>query len=196
MSKDSLGKYCETGKKESIGGKEVVIMPLPISRLKKIAGYLQDHVDAHLTEMLASQKENPNIMQMVVDVLTAMDVCEIVFHALTTVKNPETGQPFNGDVTKEWLEDYLDIPTIQRLVPVFIEVNELESLIKNYQRLPLLGQIVESLKATFGIALLTSLPANMVSQLERPESSPSLSSMDSSEASTGETPLQTNESVH
>ena len=157
----SLKVWLESCGKVEIGGKEVHIAPLPISRLRKVAEYLGEKTEAKFVDLIRSQQLNPNAMRFVSELLSSLDVSEIVYNLLTTSKDPDTGETINGWLTKDWLEEYLDAPAVKRIYIEFVKINELEEILKNLQSLPVARRLLENLTSTFGIALLSSLQPNM-----------------------------------
>ena len=170
------------------------MMPLPLSRLYSIGTWLETNATDVIKETIAATRsgEVPNPMTLVARVLLRVDVSELVLNILTLPKNPETGKQINEGLTREFFDDYLDVPTAQDLFKQFIELNDLENLIKNLQSLPVVKKLMEASSLTFGIPFLSSLQQSTDSTQNKSEGSHSPKSTDSSTPTTVESLEKTN----
>lgn len=183
----SLEVWLQLGKPVTIGGKEMLVMPLPLPRLREAIVEFDKRIWEMFKEMREDKVETPNLMQFIVDIINSFDTTELAYKLLTIPKNPETNRPVN-DVTKEFLDEYLDIPSMRKLMVTFVEVNEIEGLIKNLQSLPMLKKLMEAATTTYGVKFLNFLQQNTASNLGRSQNSLSPRSTDTSVPDTTGTP--------
>jgi len=182
-----LDLWLELGRKVSIGGREFHLMPLPLSRLRKALAVIDDRIAGFVKDfVIETDKGEMNVLRLISDVMNSFDAGQVVYDVLTFCKDPDTGEPINK-VTKEWLDDVLDIPTLRKVIVEFVEVNEVEDIIKKAQSLPMVSQLLDAMKMTYGLALLKSSRQSTDSAPVRSESSPSPKSTDTSTTVTSET---------
>lgn len=184
----SLDAWLSRGKKVQIGGRELTMMPLPLSRLVGIGHWLEENCNDVVQEILSdmrSGKAAPNPLGMITQVLLRVDLSETALMIFGLPKDND-GNPINKNLTKQFFEDYLDIPTAHDLFNVFIEVNDLPNLVKNLQSLPIVKQVMEAWTLTFGIPFLTSLHQNTDLAQKTSGGSPTLKSTDMSMPNTSE----------
>ena len=156
----SIETWLATGKKAPLGPMDVYVMPLPLDKLREIAVVLQEKVHEELVTILKKQQEAPDAFMFIGEVLGKIDAVDIVYSLLSEPAYPD-GKAVNKDLTRDHVKRYLDAPTIRGLFNVFVEVNELEELIKNLQSLPWASHLWEALTMTFGISLSNFLLPNM-----------------------------------
>jgi hypothetical protein len=181
----SLEKWLARGRKIMIGGKEFILMPLPLKRLYEVGVWLSENCNDVVQEVLASKNiKNINPMDMATKVLLRVDMSVIAYDLLIRAKNPETGKSINDGLTREFLDEYLDTVAAQEFVKTFVEINELPNLIKNLQRLPVVQELMEIASSTFGRPYLNSLLPNTDSTQTLSEGSRSPKSTDTSTAAT------------
>jgi hypothetical protein len=154
----SLDIWLSRGKKVAIGGREFMLVPLPLKRLYEIGTWLEENCNDVVKEVLATAKNSSDVnpFGMVTKVLLRVNANVIVYQLLSRPKNPDTGEPLNT-ITQDFIDEYLDPPTAQEFFKVFIEINQLEDLIKNLQRLPVIRRLMEVALDTFGLRYLNSL---------------------------------------
>jgi len=167
----ALDVWLGLGKKVQVGGKEFVLMPLPLSRLRKIGDWLQNATLDEVKDVVREAKATSDPWKSVAAILKRIDIHDVVFHLFADPKDTE-GTQVNPEITKEFLEEYLDTPTVRRIFKAFIEVNELEETIKNLSDLPGARRLMEALTITFGLPFLNSLQQSMGFDPNRSESSP------------------------
>lgn len=175
-----LQDWLETGKPVKIGGREFILVPVPFSRLKNVAKRVEDRVSTEYREILRKPAEKVDLPGFIQGFVKTIDFVDLIYHLLADPKNPEDGTPVNAEVSKEFIDNYLDTPTLRRFILTFIQVNELEETLKNLCGLPGVKEAVEGLMATFGLALLNSLRTSTVSPLDRSQPSPFPKSTDTS----------------
>jgi hypothetical protein len=176
------------GKKINIGGRELTLMPLPLSRLVQIGHWLQDNCNAVVQEVLYEMKaggDAPNPLALVSRVLLRVDISEVALELFSIPKDAE-GKPLNPNLSKEFFSENLDIPTAHELYNKFVELNQLESLVKNLQSLPVVRKILDAAMTTFGIPYLNSLPLSTNLDQKTSEGSPIPKSTDTLEPTTFE----------
>jgi hypothetical protein len=183
-----LEVWLESGQDVFIGGRKFVLVPVPFSRLRNVAQGIEEHVRKEYQSLLKTPSENVDLPGFIQGVVKTIDFVDVVYHLLADPKNPEDGSPVNVDVKKEFIDDYLDTPTLRRFIQKFIQVNDLEETLKNLCGLPGVKQAVEGLMATFGLALLNSLRTSTGSPLDRSQPSPFRKSTGTSQPTTTETP--------
>lgn len=177
----SLDVWIQKGKKVTIGGRELIMMPLPLTRLFKVVNWLEENSNEVIKEAVkAESKEIPNPMVLIVRVINKIDLSAVALEVFSFPKDPDTGEPLNKGLTREFFETYLDIPTAHTLVKTFGQLNEVEELIKNLRSLPIVKGVLELTSPIFGIPFLNSLHQSISSPQSKPEGSPSLKSTDSS----------------
>jgi hypothetical protein len=192
----SLQKWLGKGKRVSIGGKEFLVMPLPLKTLYDVWDWLEQNCKDTIQEVLEEMKTSttaPNALELIGRVLRRVNLVDVAHHVLTITKNPETGKPLN-EVSKEFLMEYLDLPSSKEFAVVFVEVNQLEDMIKNLQRLPIAQKVMDLVQTTLGLPFLNLLQQNMDSLQQKSGSSPSNKSDSISGAGTTaepESPLTT-----
>lgn len=179
----SLETWINQGRKVSVGGKELVMMPLPVVRLFRVLNWLENNANEVVRDTFrdAEPGKIPSPMSLVTRVFGKVDMTQLVFDILSIPKDPDTGESINKGLTKEFIEDYLDIPTAHKLVQVFVEINDVPGIIKNLQSLPVIKKLTEAASLTFGIPYLNSLHQSTVSTPSASEGSHSHKSMDTSE---------------
>ena len=167
----NLSKWLARGTKVSIGGKDFVLMPLPLKKLYDVWEWLEQSCRETIEDALEEMKTSttpPNPLELIGRVLRKVDMVDVIYMLLTMSKNPETKQPIN-DVTKEFLGEYLDVPAAKDLAVKFVEVNQLEDIVKNLQRLPIAQKVTELLQTTLGLPFLSSLQPSTDSRQEESE---------------------------
>lgn len=186
----SLDLWLKKGSKVMVGGRELILMPLPLAKLVSIGHWLEENCNEVVQEILEEirkGKETPNPLALVTKVLLRVDMAETALLLFEFPKDPLSRKHINTDLTKEFFEEYLDIPTSQELFRKFVEINQLEELLKNLQSLPLAKKLIEVWTLAYGIPYLSSLQPNMGSVQEKSEGSLSHKSTATSEpATTGE----------
>lgn len=175
-----LEVWLKSGKKVTIGGRELWLMPLPLTRLYSIGSWLETNATEVLKEAVAQTKagEVPNTMALVAKILLRVDVAELAFTIFNNPKDPETRERVNKGISKEFFEDYLDLKNAHTLFMEFVQLNDIENLIKNLQSLPMVKKLMEASSLTFGIPFLNSLPQSIASAQIRSEGSRSHRSTD------------------
>lgn len=171
----SLAVWLGHGKKVNIGGRDFLLLPLPLKRLHEIGKWLEENCNEVVQEVLATarnKKEAADPFGMVTKVLLRVNANQIVYELLAAPKNPETGQPIN-DITKEFVDEYLDPISAQEFFKTFVSVNDLDNLIKNLRRLPMVEKLLEVASSTFGLPYLSSLLPSTASAQSKSEGSPS-----------------------
>jgi hypothetical protein len=159
----SLDVWLSRGKKVQIGGRDLIMMPLPLSKLKQIGHWLEDSCDDLVREVRTEIRAGaaaPNPLTMVTRILLKVDVVETVFEIFSLPKDPVTREPINKDLSKEFFEEYLDIPASHSVYNAFVELNQLEKLLKNLQSLPIAKDLMTAGMSTFGIPFLNTLLQN------------------------------------
>lgn len=192
----SLDVWLSTGKTVSIGGKEFVMMPFPLGRLRSVMDGLQKEVEQTLRESAKKQDVGSfDPFEFIAEVLRRIDAVKVVYNILSEPKDPFSGEKVNPDLDPEFIETYLDLPTLRKLIVTFVEINELEETLKNLQSLPGIKALLDSTATIFGVGLLSTLQPNMGSVPSRSDGSPSLKSMPISEPSTPKPPDSPEEKV-
>lgn len=185
---NGLDVWLQTGRKVNVRGRELILMPLPLKHLKialeSIESVTKDFVKDFV---IKADRGELDFMSIARDVLNSFNSTDVAYSVFMLSKDPETGASLNKDLTKEWLEDNLDLPTMRRLIVEFVEVNEIEDTLKKAQDLPMLKGVVDALMMTYGIALLKSSPQSMDSHPDKSEISPSPKSTDTANPDTGDT---------
>lgn len=185
-----LEVWLARGAKVTVGGRELILMPLPLSRLHSMAAWLEVNANDVVQEVLATMstsKKNPNPFEMVSKVLLRINVSEVVFELFCWPKNPETGELLNSSLTKEFFDDYLDVPTAHEIFQKLVQLNELGALLKNLQSLPVIKKLWEAATLTYGIPFLNSFQLSTDFPLNKQENSPFPKSTDMSQPATTET---------
>jgi hypothetical protein len=185
----SLDVWLSRGKKVNIGGRDLIMMPLPLSKLVAIGNWLEETCNDVVADILGEirkGKEAPNPLALVTKVLLRIDMSQTALIIFESPKDPLTRSPVNKDLTREFFEEYLDIPTSKDLFLKFIEINQIEDLIKNLQSLPMAKKLIEIWTLTFGIPYLSSLQQSMVSPQDKLEGSLSHKSTDTLTPATSE----------
>lgn len=181
----ALELWLQKGKPINIGPKEFILFPLPLTEFSKVQNWIDGTTKDVLLEALKDEK-TPSPWSLIADVLKQVDVYELCLSVFST-RHPETDETINKDLTREYLERYLDTPTIQKIILEFIKINDLEEAIKNLQRLPMVGSLMEALKSTFGLPFLTHLATSTDSPLGKSEGLASPKSSNTSGVATGDT---------
>jgi len=185
----SLEIWLARGREVRIGGRKLRLMPLPLSRLHVVGNWLNENCREVVRDLIATQTtQTPDPFAMITQVLLRVDVAEVAYQLFSTSKDPETGKPINEGLTKEFFEEYLDVPAAHELFKIFIEVNEVPDLLKNLQRLPMVQALTEISMTTLGLPYLSSLRLSTASTQRKSEGSQSLKSTDSLEGATTGTP--------
>lgn len=154
----SLDVWLRKGRKVVIGGKEMHMMPLPLVRLYDVGKWLEDNAGTVIREAIQNSGDQvPNPISLIATVLLRVDVSSVALTVFSEPENPDTGEKVNKNLTKEFFDKYLDIPTAQEMFQTFIELNDLEKLIKNLQSLPAIKKLMEASSLAFGIPFLNSL---------------------------------------
>lgn len=182
---NALDVWLKRGKKIEVGGKSLWMMPLPLSKLYPVFDWIEENATDVVNDFVKSAEPGkaPNPLVLVTRVLSRVDLPSLAANIFSFPKNPDTNQPLNEVLTKEFFDDYLDIPTAQNLVQMFMDLNDLPNLIKNLQSLPVTQKVMEAASLTFGIPYLNSLLANTGLTQSKLEGSPSRKSIDSSKQS-------------
>lgn len=181
----ALELWLQQGRPIPIGPKEFFLFPTPLAEFSKV----QKWIDGTTKDMLIKaleEKDTPSPWGLIADVLKQADVYELCLSLFST-RHPETDEPINKGLTREYLEKYLDTPTTQKIILAFIEINDLGEALKNLQRLPMVGSLMEALKTTFGLPFLTHLAANTDSLTGKSEGSVSPKLSNTSGGATGDT---------
>jgi hypothetical protein len=179
----SLDVWLKRGKTVNVGGRDLVMLPLPVTRLFKVMYWLEENANDVIRDTIQTTEPGkvPNPMVLVTRVLAKVDMSQVIFDVLIYPKNPDTKKPINEGLTKEFVEEYLDIPTANALVKAFVQLNEIEDIIKNLQSLPVVKKLMEAASLTFGIPYLSSLQQSTGSAQTQSEGSRSLKSTDTLE---------------
>lgn len=180
----SLDVWLKKGEKIQIGGRELILMPLPLSRLVEIGHWLEENCNGvvqDVIEDLRGGKEAPNPLGLVTKVLLRANTSEVALELFSRSRKPGTKELLNKDLDKEFFDEYLDTPTAQELFRKFIKVNQLEDLIKNLWSLPIVKKVIEAGTLAYGIPFLNSLQQSTDSVQKKSEGSHSHKSTDTSE---------------
>jgi hypothetical protein len=179
----SIDVWLKRGKKVEIGGRDLYMMPLPLSKLIGVGTWLEESSNDVVSETLKNVEPGkvPNVMVLVAKVLNKVNVSQVAFEIFSLPKDPETRESVNKNLSKEFFDEYLDIPTANILVKTFVELNDIPEIIKNLQSLPVVKRLSEAASLTFGIPFLNSLLQNTVSTQTKPEGSLFPKSTDSAE---------------
>lgn len=169
----SLDVWLRTGRQVEVGGKKLWMLPLPLSMLYPVFGWLEKNATDVVNDFVknAGKEKAPNPLVLVTRVLSKVDIPTVAVSIFSFPKNPETGKRLNSCLNKPWwkfwvkqsdwskkfFDQYLDIPTSQKLLQTFTELNDLPNLIKNLQSLPVTQKVMEAASLTFGIPYLNSL---------------------------------------
>lgn len=194
---NALELWLQQGRPINIGPKEFILFPTPLTELSKVQKWIDGTTKDMLLEALKDEK-TPSPWGLIADVLKQADVYELCLNMFST-RHPETDEPINKELTRVYLERYLDTPTTQKIVLTFIEINDLGEALKNLQRLPMVGSLMEALKSTFGLPFLTHLATSTDSPLGTSGGLVSPKSSNTSEAAIGDTqasgPSETSEKL-
>jgi len=174
---NSIDTWLASGMKVAIGGRELVMMPLPLSYIHRLLEGFQKGVLKSLGA-LDVQKGGNALMELIQGTLSNLDISGTCFELFSFPKHPGTKTPLNADISKEFFEDYLDTPTLRRIIQTFIKANELEETLKNLQSLPGVQAMVTALTVTLGQEYLNSVQASMALALGRSDDSLSPSLQD------------------
>ena len=180
----SLDLWLSRGKKVQVGGRELIMMPLPLVRLKQIGHWLEDNCDELVQEVRKEVRAGgsvPTALSMVTRILLKVNVTEVIFGIFSLPRDPITKEQVNKDISVEFFEEYLDIPTSHAIYLAFVELNQLEKLVKNLQSLPIAKELMTAGMSTFGIPFLSSLQQSTGSPQKTSEGSPTHKSIDTSE---------------
>lgn len=180
----SLDVWLKKGTKVEVGGRELILMPLPLSKLMAIGHWLEDNTNDVVHELLSTLRKGesiPNPLNWVAKILLRVNVSEVALTMFETPKDPMTGKKLNDKLTVEFFDEYLDAPTAKEIFEKFVKVNQLEELVKNLSSLPIIKKLIEAGTLAFGIPFLNSLQQSTVSAQTKSEGSPSLKSTDMSE---------------
>jgi hypothetical protein len=179
----SLEVWLQRGRKVEVGGRELYMMPLPLTQLFSVGKWLEENSGDVLQETIKNTEPGkvPNPLVLVTRVLMKVDMSEVALKIFSYPRNPDTKECLNGELTKDFFDEYLDIPTAHRLFNDFIALNQLEELLKNLQSLPVIKKLMEAASLTFGIPYLSSLQQSTDSTPNGLEGSHSHKSMDSLE---------------
>lgn len=180
----SLEVWLSTGEKVTVGGRELHLMPLSLSKLRKYGELLQNRTTPVYLETIV-KGEQLDIMALAGRVINDLEFLgEMCFEMFSAFKDPDTGELLNKDLTKEFFTEYLDPPSLRKIVVGVIKVNELEETIKNLFDLPGAKEIMRALIPVFGLGLLNSSLQSTDSVPSRSGNSPSPSSTDTSPRTT------------
>jgi len=176
----SLDVWLSKGKKVNVAGRELIMFPLPVSRLVKVIDWLEENANEVIGDTIKTAEPGkiPNPLILITRVLGKVDMSQLVCDVLSYPKNPDTKKPLNEGLSKQFFDDYLDIPTANALVKTFVELNEIPDIIKNLQSLPVVKRLMEAASLTFGIPYLNSLQQSTDSTLTESEGSRSRKSTD------------------
>ena len=165
-------------------------MPLPLAKLISVIAWLEENANDVVLEVVKSGQPNniPNPMVLITKVMSRVNFPEVVYDVFSYPKDPDTKEPINKKISKEFFEEYLDIPTAHHLVKEFAAINQVEELIKNFQSLPITKKAMEAVSIMFGIPYLNSLQQNTVSTQTPSEGSQSHKSTDTSKPITSAAP--------
>src|SRR5271170_4508801 len=185
----SLEVWLASGQKVKIGGKEFMLTPLPLRHLVALGKWLEENCNDVVKGVIAQAKASTemNPFGMVTEILLRVNLNDIIFMLLSKPKDPDTGEPINK-ITKEFVDDYLDTVSARSFIQAFITVNDLEELIKNLRRLPIIEKLMDAAMSTFGLPYLNSLQPNTDLTQSTSEGSPSLKSTATSAEGTTEKP--------
>jgi len=164
------------------------MMPLPLTRLVNVLHWLEENANEVVIDTVRNSEPGhvPNPMVLVTKVITRVDFPQVVCDVFSFPKDPDTKEQVNKDLSREFFEIYLDIPTAHMLVKEFVELNQIPDLIKNFQSLPIANKLMEAASIMFGIPYLNSLQQSTSSAQTKSEGSPSHKSTDTSEPVTTE----------
>lgn len=188
----SLEVWLASGRKVTVGGRELLMMPLPIRRLHGLGNWLEESTKQILLEKLKTDEVVKDPFVIVKEVLLKVDLsllCMTIFD-----RKDFDGNPLNERLTKDFFDEYLDTPTIQVIVKTFIEVNQVEDLIKNLSSLPVVRKVMEAMSLTFGLPFLNSLRPSTASPQNKSEGSLSRKSTDTSTPEQSDTASSTGKS--
>lgn len=172
--------WLKSGRKVTVGGRELILMPLPLTRLYKVLDWLEEASKDVIKETItAESKEIPNPLILIGRVLNKVDMPVLINEIFSAPKDPDTREPLNKGISKEFFEEYLDIATAHKIAKAFFEINELGDILKNLQSLPLVKELNKAASLTFGIPSLNSLQQSMDTPQSKQEGSLSPKSTDS-----------------
>lgn len=179
----SLDVWLKKGERIQVGARELILMPLPLSRLVEIGHWLEENCNEVVQDVIEELREGnaaPNPLGLIAKVLLQVDTSAMALEIFGRVKKPGTKELLNKDLDLEFFNDYLDVPVAQEMVRKFIKVNQLEDLIKNLWSLPIVKKVIEAGTLVYGIPFLNSLQQNTGSAQTRSEGSLSPRSTDTS----------------
>ena len=183
----SLEVWLSTGEKVTVGGRELHLMPLSLSRLRKYGEILQNRTTPVYLETV-TKGDQLDIMVLVGKVIKDLEFLgDMCFEMFSSFKDPDSGELLNQNLTREFFTEYLDPPSLRKIVVGVIKVNELEETIKNLFDLPGAREFMRALIPVFGLGLLNS-------SLQSTDSVPSRSEGSRSPSSTGTSPPTTTDS--
>jgi len=170
----SLDTWLKKSVKVEVGGRELFLAPLPLARLVEIGHWLEDNCNEVVQDVLDEMKvskETPNPLSLITKVLLRVNMSDVSMQLFARAKKPGGNELLNSDLSKEFFDEYLDIPTVKEIFEKFVAVNQLEDLIKNLYRLPIVKKVMEAGLLTYGIPYLNSLPQSMDSAPVKSEGS-------------------------
>jgi len=178
----SLAIWLKVGQKVTVGGRELYMMPLPLRKLYGIGDWIEEQSKGVLSEVASDVSPGKSINPLVIisKVMTKIDVSELAVIIFNFPKDPDSGNLINPPTDKAFFDEYLDIPTAHQLFIKFIEMNQLEELVKNLRSLPVVKKLMEAASLTYGIPFLNSLPNATTSNRTQLEGSQSPKSTNSS----------------
>jgi len=182
----SLDIWLSTGEEVSVGGKNLIMRPLPLSKLRKISAWLREAATEEVMGVIREQKKDANPFRMAASLMSKINMTDLCMELFATPKDLE-GELVNPGLTREFFEEHVDLPTARRVIGTFIKVNELEETLKNLQSLPVVRQIMEALTLTFGQPFLSSLQRSTDLLPGRSAGSPSPRSTDTLRDAVSET---------
>ena len=180
----SLEVWLSTGEKVTVGGRELHLMPLSLSRLRKYGEILQNRTTPVYLETVI-KGDQLDAMALVGKIINDLEFLgDICYEMFSTFKDPDNGELLNQGLTREFFTEYLDPPSLRKIVVGVIKVNELEETVKNLFDLPGAKELMRALIPVFGLGLLNS-------SLQSTDSVPSRSGSSPSPSSTGTSPPTT-----
>jgi len=166
-----LDRWLSRGKKVVVGERELILMPLPLSALVDVGDWLEENCNEVVQEAIHLAEGGVNPLSLVYRVILRADTAEICLR-LFTRKKPD-GTLVNEGLTKEFFFDSLDVPTAHNIFNAFVEINEIDGLLKNLQSLPVVREVLTSMGSTFGLPFLNILQQSTGSTQKTSEGSQS-----------------------
>ena len=98
----SLDVWLKKGEKIQIGGRELILMPLPLSRLVEIGHWLEENAggvqDIILEEYRSVGEVPKNPLWLVAKVLLRVDTSQVALEILGRTKKPGTKELLNPEI--------------------------------------------------------------------------------------------------